>query len=340
VCVFDKLYEHISIRNTHIQQDARSAVHLLDRRRSFEDSGQQTISSYYNPPPWYLCAENLHTSGVMRLTIHAPHPYRLFNSMRRKMRSFNNMLLYGLSPASPIACWSVILIVMYAVITSDAQSMWRRNVYSQILLFAEDSLAFEWWKQFVPYDLRVLYLSLIGSVLALFVLMAAQRFVLNMLLSRSSKYLFLLPSERSTLFYLWAGLVKILKGNSERRLMYSYQNTLPCLPVPSLRRTCEYFLASMKDFVQDEDKLKDAVLRFRDDEGVAMQNFLRMRSWWCDNYVTSWWEDYVYMCSRKSLLVNSNYYVCGSFWGMCDVFRDVFFLSLSHTSTHIHTHDS
>lgn len=45
-----------------------------------------------------------------------------------------------------------------------------------------------------------------------------------------------------------------------------------------------------------------------------MQNLLKMRSWWCDNYVTSWWENYVYMCSRKSLLVNSNYYVCGSFW--------------------------
>ena len=171
------------------------------------------------------------------------------------------MLLYGLSPASPIACWTAILIVMYAVITSDEQSMWRRNLYARLLLVAEDHLVFEWWKQFVPYDLRVLYLSLIGSVLALFVLMAAQRFLLNMLLSFSSKYLFVLPSERSTLFWIWAGLVRILKGNSDRRLMYSYQNTLPCLPVPSLHRSCEYFFASMKDFVDDEEKLKDAVVR-------------------------------------------------------------------------------
>ena len=30
-----------------------------------------------------------------------------------------------------------------------------------------------------------------------------------------------------------------------------------------------------------------------------MQNLLKMRSWWCDNYVTSWWENYVHVQSEE-----------------------------------------
>lgn len=42
--------------------------------------------------------------------------------------------------------------------------------------------------------------------------------------------------------------------------------------------------------------------------GVKLQRYLLLKSWWSTNYVTDWWEEYVYLRGRSPIMVNSNYY--------------------------------
>ena len=39
-----------------------------------------------------------------------------------------------------------------------------------------------------------------------------------------------------------------------------------------------------------------------------MQRYLILKSWISSNYVSDWWEEYVYLRGRSPIMVNSNYY--------------------------------
>ena len=41
---------------------------------------------------------------------------------------------------------------------------------------------------------------------------------------------------------------------------------------------------------------------------VKLQRFLILKSWWSSNYVSDWWEEYVYLRGRSPLMINSNFY--------------------------------
>ena len=45
-----------------------------------------------------------------------------------------------------------------------------------------------------------------------------------------------------------------------------------------------------------------------------MQRYLVLKSWWSSNYVTDWWESFVYLHGRSSIMINSNYYACVSMY--------------------------
>ena len=46
------------------------------------------------------------------------------------------------------------------------------------------------------------------------------------------------------------------------------------------------------------------------EKGIAkkLQRYLVLKSWWSTNYVSDWWEEYVYLRGRSPLMVNSNFY--------------------------------
>jgi hypothetical protein len=48
---------------------------------------------------------------------------------------------------------------------------------------------------------------------------------------------------------------------------------------------------------------------FNKSEGVKLQRALWVKYWMSTNYIADWWENYVYLQSRPSLMINSNYYV-------------------------------
>lgn len=92
--------------------------------------------------------------------------------------------------------------------------------------------------------------------------------------------------------------------------LYSFQATLPTLPVPGLQDTVQRYLRSIRPLCDDanyERKIKQAE-EFQDGIGKKLQRYLILRSWWATNYVSDWWEEYVYLRGRSPLMINSNYH--------------------------------
>lgn len=42
--------------------------------------------------------------------------------------------------------------------------------------------------------------------------------------------------------------------------------------------------------------------------GARLQRYLRLKWFMAENYVSDWWEEYVYLRGRSPLMINSNYY--------------------------------
>ncbi|KAG8179872.1 hypothetical protein JTE90_007052 [Oedothorax gibbosus] len=109
--------------------------------------------------------------------------------------------------------------------------------------------------------------------------------------------------------YIWAGFVRTLTAK-RRPMLYSFQSSLPRLPLPSLEDTMERYLHSVRPLLNEEryEKMKQMTEDFKNGVGKKLQRYLWLKSWWASNYVTDWWEDYVYLSGRSPLLVYSNCY--------------------------------
>ncbi|XP_058136605.1 palmitoyl thioesterase CPT1C isoform X2 [Dasypus novemcinctus] len=107
----------------------------------------------------------------------------------------------------------------------------------------------------------------------------------------------------------WLALVRIFSGRSP--MLFSYQRSLPRQPVPPVQETVRKYLESVRPILSDEDFDWTAVLaqEFLRLQASLLQWYLWLKSWWASNYVSDWWEEFVYLRSRNSLLVNSNYYM-------------------------------
>ncbi|XP_022610423.1 carnitine O-palmitoyltransferase 1, liver isoform-like [Seriola dumerili] len=107
---------------------------------------------------------------------------------------------------------------------------------------------------------------------------------------------------------LWMLLVKVFSGR--KPMLYSFQNSLPRLPVPSVKDTCRRYLDSVRPLMDDEqyERMKGLTKDFEKNLGPRLQWYLKLKSWWASNYVSDWWEEYIYLRGRGPIMVNSNYY--------------------------------
>ncbi|XP_061577443.1 carnitine O-palmitoyltransferase 1, liver isoform isoform X1 [Cololabis saira] len=107
---------------------------------------------------------------------------------------------------------------------------------------------------------------------------------------------------------LWMLLVKIFSGR--KPMLYSFQSSLPRLPVPSVKDTCRRYLESVRPLMDDEqfDRMSGLAKDFEKNLGPRLQWYLKLKAWWASNYVSDWWEEYIYLRGRGPIMVNSNYY--------------------------------
>ncbi|XP_017865145.1 PREDICTED: carnitine O-palmitoyltransferase 1, liver isoform isoform X1 [Drosophila arizonae] len=108
---------------------------------------------------------------------------------------------------------------------------------------------------------------------------------------------------------LWVAVVRVLSSWNKPGL-YSFQGSLPRLPLPSVHDTMQRYLRSVRPLLDDENYERMTALanEFEHTIGKKLQRYLLLKSWTSTNYVSDWWEEYVYLRGRSPLCVNSNFY--------------------------------
>ncbi|XP_033222790.1 carnitine O-palmitoyltransferase 1, muscle isoform [Belonocnema kinseyi] len=108
---------------------------------------------------------------------------------------------------------------------------------------------------------------------------------------------------------IWFYLVKLFSGWN-KPMLYSFQGSLPRLPLPTVDETMTRYLRSVRPLLDDENyiRMERLASEFKNGIAVKLQRYLILKSWWSSNYVSDWWEEYVYLRGRSALMVNSNFY--------------------------------
>ncbi|XP_032122154.1 carnitine O-palmitoyltransferase 1, muscle isoform isoform X1 [Sapajus apella] len=134
------------------------------------------------------------------------------------------------------------------------------------------------------------------------------RQTLKLLLSYHG-WMFEMHGKTSHLTRIWAICIRLL--SSRRPMLYSFQTSLPKLPVPRVSATVQRYLESVRPLLDDEEYFRMEMLakEFKEKTAPRLQKYLVLKSWWATNYVSDWWEEYIYLRGRSPLMVNSNYYV-------------------------------
>lgn len=93
-------------------------------------------------------------------------------------------------------------------------------------------------------------------------------------------------------------------------MTHSFQGALPHLPLPALKDTLRRHLQTMRPVMSDADYEELIVLteKFQKGLGLRLQRYLWLKSLLSTNYVSDWWEKYVYLKQREPIMINSNYY--------------------------------
>ena len=96
--------------------------------------------------------------------------------------------------------------------------------------------------------------------------------------------------------------------------LFSYQNSLPILPLPSLDDTITRYLRTVRPLFDDETfkHIEQSAIEFRKGVGRRLQRYLVLKWIISPNYVSDWWEEYVYLRGRSPIMVNSNFYALDS----------------------------
>nr|CAB3230596.1 carnitine O-palmitoyltransferase 1, muscle isoform-like [Phallusia mammillata] len=215
-------------------------------------------------------------------------------SWRKRTVRFLNRFSSGVYPAkfSSLGIFSA-LVLLVSLIGYDLTWGFHPKIHS-IIFLSESYLA---WMFSLMLSCTLLWL---GAVLVI-------RYLLKIFLCYHG-WMFEPRGKVSITTKIWAVCTKILGGSDPK--LYSYQASLPRLPVPPLKDTVSRYLRSVRPLLNDTeyDAMTKLSEEFLGTIASRLQRYLVFKSWWASNYVTDWWEQYVYLAGRGPIMVNSNYY--------------------------------
>ncbi|XP_063681004.1 carnitine O-palmitoyltransferase 1, liver isoform-like isoform X4 [Bolinopsis microptera] len=215
--------------------------------------------------------------------------------IKRKIFKSRNAAIQSVFPATGIS-WSFFFVVFGAMQilgeTSDTESVIQEKI-----------------PQFGRLDpvTRTILVTLVSTTLLWLVWSFFLRNFLKLLLTYQG-WMWSPHGKLSIGVKAWMMTCKIIMG--KRPKLMSLQNCMPSLPVPSVADTMKRYLLTVRPFVNDEEytRLQNLAEEFKNGLGKRLQRYLWVKSWWSSNYVSDWWEQYVYLRGRSPLMINSNYY--------------------------------
>ncbi|KAM9301572.1 carnitine O-palmitoyltransferase 1, liver isoform [Gastrophryne carolinensis] len=220
------------------------------------------------------------------------------HSWKKKFIRFKNGILTGVFPSSPTS-WLVV------VVGVTSASMYTR-VDPSLGLIEKINQALSTTGYMTSQTQNIVSNVIFGTGLwvALFTTM---RYSLKTLLSYQG-WMFEEHGKLSASTRLWMLMVKLFSG--PKPMLYSFQSCLPRLPVPAVKDTVRRYLESVKPLMDEEQfkRMEGLANDFAVNLGPRLQWYLKLKSWWATNYVSDWWEEYIYLRGRGPIMVNSNYY--------------------------------
>jgi hypothetical protein len=245
--------------------------------------------------------------------VFVPKPEYLYQGMKRRTMTLLHHVSSVCWPFHPSSILAIVFAFVGVVVQFGPESWWKSGTLTATMWAIDSYMP---WEGFLPVRVRAAYLfAIVTSFLALLLITFIQRLLLRAMLS----YRGWLTEEHgkvSALTLLWASVMKALFLGGRKPMLYSFQNALPTMHVPELHATVDQFLVSVQPVLSEHEyrRIDAEAERFKEEEGPKLQKVLVLKSWFCSNYVNDWWEEYVYLRSRESLLVNSNYYGLGYAW--------------------------
>jgi len=216
-------------------------------------------------------------------------------SLKKRVGRFKNSIHNGVYPAT-INSWLCVVTVVLGV------EMAGFDPSLNMISFLQHNTGLQYLPPTIGmYVSTVLFCSLVWVVKSLVL-----KNTMKLLLSYTG-HLYEPHGKPSTLTKIWFIMLKVLR--SKNPLLYHYQTCLPRLPVPGLRDTVARYMKSVKHLKTEDEylDLKNSAEEFCSGVGKRAQWYLVLKSWWSYNYVSDWWEEYVYLRSRSPLMVYSNY---------------------------------
>jgi hypothetical protein len=171
-----------------------------------------------------------------------------------------------------------------ALVVQSPSDSWMRN--GKLATFVWDVSQLAPWLPGTSLPVRVGILAAWTAVSLLLLLALTQRILLRLLLSDKT---FLTNARNPTLWLkVWGLLVKML--TFRRPLLYSFQGSLPSLPVPDLKETVAKYVESARQLQTEAEfaETKKLAAEFLANEGPRLQWYLKLKSWFYSNYVTDW----------------------------------------------------
>ncbi|XP_030828246.1 carnitine O-palmitoyltransferase 1, liver isoform [Strongylocentrotus purpuratus] len=221
------------------------------------------------------------------------------SSVRNLYRT-RNLIMNGLWPTSPwnlciaIISISFIMMINISFLQPIHDALWR---VASSLNICEG----------LPEFTQVAIVSTTVGVVYFILLIHFRRLLMRVLL-KYRRWMYEPPRQLSNTTKVWGLILRMIC--SRHPTTYSQQMCLPRQPVPALETTIAKFLESVEHLIDEEEfeKLKCQAKAFEAGDGPKMQKLLQLKSWWASNYVTDWWEKYVYLSSREAIPMYSNYY--------------------------------
>ncbi|XP_071136532.1 carnitine O-palmitoyltransferase 1, liver isoform-like isoform X1 [Mytilus edulis] len=221
-----------------------------------------------------------------------------FRSAKKRVGRMQNQFKNGTYPATPTSWLFIATIVLALKIGGFDPSFGLIESQDQYVaaVFTNQSPAI------IHYISCVLYATYLWFAKIIII-----KWSLRVLL-RYHKWMYEARGPMSLKTKIWIMTVKILGGR--KPLLMSYQFSLPKLFVPSVKETVNKYLRSVKPLMEDEkyQRMEKLSKEFQEGAGKKFNRYLVLKSWWATNYVSDWWEDYVYLSGRSPIMVNSNFY--------------------------------
>uniref|UniRef100_A0A7N6BLW3 carnitine O-palmitoyltransferase n=1 Tax=Anabas testudineus TaxID=64144 RepID=A0A7N6BLW3_ANATE len=218
-------------------------------------------------------------------------------SWKKRVSRMRNRVIKGVYPASPSSWLFVVIAILVTMYMRSDPSM---GLIAKI-------------QQHLPLHVSLsaqgqnIVSALVFSTLLWLSLILALRLCLKLLLSYH-QWMFEKHGQVSNTTKVWVTLVRLL--SSRKPLLYSYQTSLPHLPVPAIRDTLDRYLESVRPLLTDPEfkRMTELANEFESSLGNRLQRYLKLKALWATNYVSDWWEEYIYLRGRSPIMVNSNYY--------------------------------